>query len=166
MPGHGASDGVDFDVINLRTWFDVTLTGLLDEIGVQSVDVIGHSQGAMLGFFLALDRPDRVRSLTAIGTQAVAFGATGPQLRILARPVVGALMLAMPKPDSAYRKILADTIGRAALNATPNELVRATYLGVRRRGFGGTVASYFAGCSAESTRHHPDTSSPTPNSRP
>src|SRR5690242_594858 len=68
MPGHGASDGVDFDGINLRAWFDVTLTGLLDEIGVESVDVIGHSQGAMLGVFLALDRPDRVRSLTAIGT--------------------------------------------------------------------------------------------------
>ena len=62
----------------------------------------------MLAMFLGLDHPDRVRSLTAIGTPAVAFGATVPQFRVLARPIVGSVMLGIPKPDSAYRKILAE----------------------------------------------------------
>lgn len=54
---HGASDGVDFDGVNLRRWFGKTLTAILDELGLDKVDVIGHSQGAMLGMFLALTNP-------------------------------------------------------------------------------------------------------------
>lgn len=106
MPGHGESSGTDFHGTDLRAWFRTTITGALDDLGLGAVHVIGHSQGAMLGLFLAVDAPDRVRSLVAIGTPAVAFGAGLPGLKILARPALGPALLGMPKPDRPYRKVL------------------------------------------------------------
>jgi pimeloyl-ACP methyl ester carboxylesterase len=156
MPGHGASDGVDYRGVNLRGWFKDMLNSCLDELGFESAHVVGHSQGAMIGMWLALDAPERVRSLVAIGTPAVAFGAKLESLKILARPGIGRLMLGMPKPAFIYRRILAGTMGRHAMDGFP-ELVRATYLATRHADHGNTVASYlremFIGADAEPKRY-------------
>jgi pimeloyl-ACP methyl ester carboxylesterase len=74
MPGHGASDGVDYRDVNLRSWYVEMLTSVLDELGVESAHMVGHSQGAMFAMWLARDAPHRVRSLVTIGTPAVALG--------------------------------------------------------------------------------------------
>ena len=47
------------------------------------------------------DAPERVRSVTAIGVPAVAFGSRIETLRVLARPGLGPLMLRMPMPPPA-----------------------------------------------------------------
>ena len=39
---------------------------MLDELGLDSVHVVGHDWGAIVGWFLAARYPDRIRTLTAI----------------------------------------------------------------------------------------------------
>ena len=157
MPGHGASDGVDYRGVNLRRWYTEMLTRALDELGVESAHIIGHSQGAMFGMWLALDAPERVRSLVTIGTPAVALGARVEGLRMLARPGIGSFILSMPKTAHMYRRILVDTIGLHAVDAAPDGLVRVTYLATRNGGFGKTISSYlremFRGIDAAPPRY-------------
>jgi pimeloyl-ACP methyl ester carboxylesterase len=111
----------------------------------------------MLGMWLALDAPERVRSLVTIGIPAVALGAKLDGLKILARPRIGSFLLSMPKPSFMYRRILADTIGIHALETAPRALIRATYLATRNIDFGKTVSSYlremFSGVGAEPRRY-------------
>jgi pimeloyl-ACP methyl ester carboxylesterase len=155
-PGHGATDAVNFNGVDLRAWYKEMLTGCLDALGLEKVHLIGHSQGAMQALWLALDAPDRVRSVVAIGTPAVAFGARLDAMRFLARPGIGPLLFWLPQPPSAYRNVLAGTMGSAAVRAYPN-LVRATYRATHREGFPKTVASYlremFRGADAAPRRY-------------
>ena len=156
LPGHGTADAVDFRGVDLRGWFEAMLKGCLDELGLDAAHVVGHSQGAMFALWLALDAPERVRSVTAIGVPAVAFGSRVEALRVLARPGLGPLMLRMPMPPQAYRRILAGTMGQDAVQAHP-ELVRATYLATHRPGYATTVSSelreLFRGIDAQPPRY-------------
>jgi pimeloyl-ACP methyl ester carboxylesterase len=155
-PGHGAADAVDFNDVDLRAWYKEMLIGCLDELGIEQARIIGHSQGAMQALWLALDAPDRVRSVVAIGTPAVAFGARLDAMRFLARPAIGPLLFWLPLPPPAYRNILAGTMGPAAMRAYP-DLVRATYLATHRAGYPKTVSSYlremFRGADATPRRY-------------
>jgi len=67
LPGHSLSGGDAFTSIEESgPW----LVKLLDEMGVKQVHVVGHSQGFLSALELANIIPDKVLSLTAIGTAA------------------------------------------------------------------------------------------------
>jgi pimeloyl-ACP methyl ester carboxylesterase len=143
MPGHGGTSSVGFGGVDLRRWHVALLCSCLDALGLRSAHLIGHSYGGMFGLWLALDAPERVRSVTAIGTPSVAFGARPDAMfKMLALPWIGRSVLAMPSPQPVYRSLLARSIGRPAVDASPPELVRASYQGTRRPGLARTVSSY------------------------
>src|SRR5438105_15643274 len=73
---------------------------------------------AMFGMWLAIDAPERVRSLIALGTPAAAFGEGRPPvfIRLVAQPGIGRAMLSMPAPLVMYRRMLATMLGRHAVD--------------------------------------------------
>jgi len=143
MPGHGGTSSVDFDGMDLRLWHVAMLRSCLDGLGLRSAHIVGHSYGGMFGLWLALDGPERVRSLITIGTPSIAFGARPDAMfKMLALPWVGRSILTMPSPQPVYKSLLARSLGRPALDAAPPELVRASYLGTRSPGLARTISSY------------------------
>ena len=63
MPGHGGSGAVNFTGVDLRSWHSDILTGVLDQLGLPSAHVVGHSYGGMMGMWCGhepwLDNPAR-----------------------------------------------------------------------------------------------------------
>jgi pimeloyl-ACP methyl ester carboxylesterase len=124
--------------------------GLLDAVGIEHVDVVGHDWGALVGWHLAADHPDRVRTLTAVSVPhpaalAAALGQSarqremseyvnlfrdpGKAARVLLEEDARRLRrLYQPLPESAYAPHLAALGEPAALTAALN-WYRATRLG-------------------------------------
>jgi pimeloyl-ACP methyl ester carboxylesterase len=88
---------------------------LLDELGVEAADVVGWSDGGIVGLLLARDRPDLVGRLVAISANA-ALDSDPPALTERSREYLGAMKsgdLEMP----AGRDGLADAAAEWPANA-------------------------------------------------
>ncbi|MFP2923954.1 alpha/beta fold hydrolase [Pyxidicoccus sp. 3LG] len=111
------------------------IAALCDKLGLTRVHVVGLSMGGMMGFQLAVDRPDLVRSLVVVNS--------GPELkaRTLSRKLAFAMRLLLlrflgpmrlakvlapklfPKPEQAeLRQRVLDTLG----HNDPDAYLRAT----------------------------------------
>src|SRR5215475_12766896 len=50
----------------------------LDALGIESADLVGNSMGSLWTLWLALDRPERVNRLAAVGCPALVVGTSAP----------------------------------------------------------------------------------------
>lgn len=104
-PGGGLSEGMDHRTVEIRSFAVNTLTSVLDALGLDQVDVVAHSMGAHWGFWLAMDRPDRVRRLVTLGNPGNVMNGGAPwMLRLLTKPpfsaLFGPLMIARKRADA------------------------------------------------------------------
>ena len=111
-PGYGLSDPFVYTEENLkRTVVDV-LEGVLDELGIERVDLVGHSMGGHAGILFGLTHPDRVRRLFLVGS-VPAFPGTRPPvpLRLLTVPGLNRLLRRLQKPGEEGVLNIAEIFG-------------------------------------------------------
>ncbi len=92
-PGFGLSEPMDRPREDLRRVGVQLLSGLIDELEVPSVDLIGHSMGGYLGIHFALSEPERVRRLILVGSVPTFPGTRPPfPIRMMSVPWLGELL--------------------------------------------------------------------------
>jgi pimeloyl-ACP methyl ester carboxylesterase len=133
LPGFGLSDPYDYTGRSLRRHAVAQVGSMLDALGLERATVVGTSLGAMWALYMALERPERVRSVIGLGIPAVALaGMRGdPFFRAMTTPGVRALVSRAPAPKTARatRRASTKALGRHAAALLPDsyfELMLAT----------------------------------------
>lgn len=75
MLGFGYSERPDDQVYNRERWVKHAI-GVLDELELERVDLVGNSFGGGLALALAIEHPQRVRRLVLMGSVGVSFPIT------------------------------------------------------------------------------------------
>ncbi|GEM31132.1 hydrolase [Nocardia neocaledoniensis NBRC 108232] len=106
----GQSDTIDFAAAPY-TWHDIKddVYRVLDAHGMDSAHLVCHSAGGLLGQFVAAERPERVRSLTVIGSSPLGAGEGQVLMRALLGEPQPAGALPEPTPEfvAFYRTLMA-----------------------------------------------------------
>ncbi|WP_067857252.1 alpha/beta fold hydrolase [Nocardia shimofusensis] len=108
----GLSDTVDF-AAEPYTWHDVKndVYRVLDAHGLDSAHLVAHSAGGLLAQFIAVEQPQRVRSLTVIGSSPLGGG----EGQVIMRALMG-----QPQPEGSLPEPTPEFVTfYRALVATP-----------------------------------------------
>jgi pimeloyl-ACP methyl ester carboxylesterase len=143
LPGHGLSGPDTYRCGQVRHRALELVDDILDALGLDEAPVVGHSLGGMLALWHAAAGSERISRLVAIGEPAVAL--PGVRVRMPLSPLtvrgLGLAVLRSPSPRPAYRRLLAQGLGRAEVAAAPESLIDALRLSARRPGNARTVSS-------------------------
>lgn len=125
-PGYGLSDPFVYTQGNLRRTVVDVLEGVLNELGIEQADLIGHSMGGHASIRFALTHPERVRKITTIGA-IPGFPGTHPPLplRLVTVPLLGHVIQRLQKSGEQGVLDIAEIFGeRDAIREYP-ALIRA-----------------------------------------
>ncbi|MEV4477647.1 alpha/beta fold hydrolase [Nonomuraea sp. NPDC049504] len=106
----GGSDTVDFEKTPY-TWDDIKndVYRVMDAHGLDSAHLVCHSAGGLLGQYIAAEAPERVRSLTVIGSSPLGGGEGAVIMRALMGEPQPEDSLPEPTPEfvAFYRTLMA-----------------------------------------------------------
>ncbi len=145
-PGHGLSDtNVLAKSIDLRAHVYSVIDSALDALGVDQVDIVGHSLGGQFSLYSALDNPARIRRVALLGAPGASLAGVSPvpAMRVLALPRVGPKLLSIPMSDRAFQRNNDLMLGAGALSEVEPELVTALRSIADRTTNAASIASYF-----------------------
>lgn len=123
MPGFGGSDKVMLQAPALTNAARL-LAGLLEQLDLRDVDVLGNSRGGQVGLKLAIDRPDLVRRLALLASMP------GMRSAMVPMPVEAVALIRDyyrgdgPSPDK-MRRLMRTMVYDAEL--ITEEMVQARY---------------------------------------
>lgn len=126
-PGYGLSGEFAYTTANLRECLVGSLGGVLDGLGLDRVDLVGHSMGGQAAIRFALADPERVRRLCLVGS-VPGFPGTAPplQVRLLTAPAIGRVLQRLQPAGEEGVLGMAEVFGeRDAIQRYP-DLIRAT----------------------------------------
>jgi pimeloyl-ACP methyl ester carboxylesterase len=140
LPGFGLSDPYAYGARSLRAEAVAQLGSVLDALGLDRAPLVGTSLGGMWALCLALDAPERVSAVVALGMPAVALpGVRGdPFFTLMTIPGLGRVAArVIPPPSSvkATRRGMKGVMGQAALDRTPDEFFAIVSAGMRMPGW-------------------------------
>lgn len=92
-PGFGLSGDFEYRPETYQQSAIDVIAGVLDELGIEQVDLAGNSNGGYWSVRFALNRPERVRRLILLGSLPALPGTSSPiPLRLYSVPVVNRLL--------------------------------------------------------------------------
>lgn len=125
-PGFGLTEPVAHTTTSLRGDAVGFLEALLDALQIDRATIIANSMGSLWTFWLALDRPERVERMIHVGCPAHLFDTGLPlPLRLLGRPGIGRLMMAMTPPTPKQARMVYGSFNEGEAVAADEAMERA-----------------------------------------
>jgi 2-hydroxy-6-oxonona-2,4-dienedioate hydrolase len=134
-PGGGLSEGMDHTKVDIRDFAVKTVVAVMDAFHLEKTDIVAHSMGAHWSLWTAMDRPERVRSLTLLGGPGNVMNGKPPLLmrmmmRLIMRWPLDKVVFKFMKNSGGLEKLtFLKFLGssRKTIEALPKEINKAYY---------------------------------------
>jgi 2-hydroxy-6-oxonona-2,4-dienedioate hydrolase len=130
-PGGGLSEGMNYNLVDIRQFAIDTLDTVFETFNLENADIVAHSIGAHWSTLFAMEKPNRVRRLVLLGNPGnIMCGKPPLIIRLIGKPFFSKLIIKLITQKDKSKALIALTkIGhsRSLLAKLPHQLGDAYY---------------------------------------